>query len=338
MSPLLEVKNLHVTFNTKQGVVQAVNGISYELEKGEVLAIVGESGSGKSVSVLALQKLLPMPPARIPQGEVLFEGRDMLQMNKRQLRHIRGNEIGMIFQDPLSSLNPIIPIGRQITEALQIHQRLTAQQARNRAIDLLKLVGIPAPQERLNNYPFEFSGGMRQRVMIAIGISCNPKLLIADEPTTALDVTVQAQILRLVKQLRNEIDMSIIWITHDLGVVSKLVDRVIVMYAGQIVEAAGVREFYRDPRHPYSLGLLASLPTMNARQSGHLKSIEGAPPSLTNLPPGCAFYDRCGFRIQSCKTDNPPLTRVTPNHSKACWVDTSEPVTAKKTQKNGTVT
>ncbi len=335
MSLLLQVRDLHVAFHTKQGVVQAVNGVSYDLEKGEVLAIVGESGSGKSVSVLALQKLLPMPPAHIPQGDVLFEGRNLLQMSRRQLRQIRGNEIGMIFQDPLSSLNPIIPIGRQITEPLQIHEKLTRQQARSRAIDLLKLVGIPAPAERLDNYPFEFSGGMRQRVMIAIGISCNPKLLIADEPTTALDVTVQAQILRLIKQLRSEIDMSIIWITHDLGVVSKLVDRVIVMYAGRIVEEAGVHAFYQEPRHPYSIGLLASLPTMTPQGQGRLKSIEGAPPSLTNLPPGCPFYDRCGYRIERCKTDDPPLMNVaTTGHRKACWVDTQTQPTAAAHTRN----
>ena len=321
MTTLLEVKGLKTQFFTQDGIVHAVNGISYNLNEGETLGIVGESGSGKSVGVMSLIRLIPSPPGKVVAGEVNFEGRDLLKVSDEEIRSIRGNKIAMIFQDPMTSLNPVLTISRQIGEALELHLGMDKKQATDRTIELLELVGIPSAAERLNNYPHQFSGGMRQRVMIAMGLSCNPQLLIADEPTTALDVTIQAQIIDLVKRLRDEIGMAIVWITHDLGVVAGLADRVIVMYAGYIVEEAPVRNLYRDPRHPYTLGLLGSLPRLDEERPRELKSIEGLPPDLINFPVGCPFYARCNYRIDICAREMPPLHPVGPGHKVACHVD-----------------
>jgi oligopeptide transport system ATP-binding protein len=329
MGTLLEVKNLTTQFFTQDGVVRAVNGISYTLNEGETLGIVGESGSGKSVGVMSIIRLIPSPPGKIVDGEVLFEGRDLLKASDDEIRSIRGNKISMIFQDPMTSLNPVLTIGRQISEALELHLGMDKKQAKDRTIELLTLVGIPLAEQRVDNYPHQFSGGMRQRAMIAMGLSCNPQILIADEPTTALDVTIQAQIIDLVNRLRDEIGMAIIWITHDLGVVAGLVDRVMVMYAGLIVEEAPVKELYQDPRHPYTIGLLNSLPRLDEVRPKQLKSIEGLPPDLINYPPGCPFYARCNYRIDKCTTAPPPLDPVSPGHKAACYVDvtTAQPTT-----------
>ncbi len=329
MSTLLEVKNLTTQFFTQDGVVHAVNGISYTLDEGETLGIVGESGSGKSVGVMSLIRLIPTPPGKIVDGEVLFEGQDLLKLNDDEIRSIRGNKISMIFQDPMTSLNPVLTIGRQIGEALELHLGMDKKQSKARTIELLRLVGIPLAEQRVNNYPHQFSGGMRQRAMIAMGLSCNPRVLIADEPTTALDVTIQAQIIDLVNRLREEIGMSIIWITHDLGVVAGLVDRVIVMYGGRIVEEASVRDLYLEPRHPYTIGLLSSLPRLDQDRPEELKAIDGLPPDLVNYPKGCPFYARCSYRIDQCTTAPPPLENVGPGHRAACYVDvrTAQPTT-----------
>ncbi|MEI2689991.1 MAG: ABC transporter ATP-binding protein [Anaerolineae bacterium] len=321
MGALLDVKELRTQFFTQDGVVHAVNGISYTLDEGETLGIVGESGCGKSVGVMSLIRLIPMPPGRVVGGEVWFDGRDLLKLSDDEIRQVRGNRIAMIFQDPMTSLNPVLTVGRQISEALELHLGMDKQQARQRSVDLLELVGIPGAEGRLDNYPHQFSGGMRQRVMIAMGLSCNPQLLIADEPTTALDVTIQAQIVDLVKKLRDELGMAIIWITHDLGVVAGLADRMIVMYAGFIVEEAAVKELYANPRHPYTLGLLGSLPRLDEDRPTRLRSIEGLPPDLIDLPRGCPFYARCGWRIERCLEENPPLEFVAARHRAACWVD-----------------
>jgi oligopeptide transport system ATP-binding protein len=324
MGKLLDVKDLRTQFFTQDGVVHAVNGISYTLDEGETLGIVGESGCGKSVGVMSLIRLIPMPPGRVVGGEVWFDGRNLLTLDDDEIRQVRGNRIAMIFQDPMTSLNPVLTIGRQISEALELHLDMDKQQARQRAQELLELVGIPGAESRLDDYPHQFSGGMRQRVMIAMGLSCQPKLLIADEPTTALDVTIQAQIVDLVKKLRDEIGMAIIWITHDLGVVAGLADRMIVMYAGFIVEEASVKELYANPRHPYTLGLLGSLPRLDEDRPERLRSIDGLPPDLIDLPPGCPFYARCAWRIEHCLHENPPLEALGPQHRLACWVDVRE--------------
>lgn len=318
---LLEVKDLRTHFFTQDGVVHAVNGISYHLNEGETLGIVGESGCGKSVGVLSLMRLIPMPPGKIVSGQVLFQGRDLMRISDEEMRSVRGNKIAMIFQDPMTSLNPVLTIGRQVSEALELHLGMSRGEARRRTIELLEMVGIPMAAARVDDYPHQFSGGMRQRVMIAMALSCNPQLLIADEPTTALDVTIQAQIVDLVKKLRDEIGMAIIWITHDLGVVAGLANRVAVMYAGYIVEEAPVKELYKDPRHPYTIGLLGSLPRLDEVRRRRLTSIEGLPPDLIELPKGCPFYDRCGYRIDHCMVENPPLEPVVSNHKVACWVD-----------------
>ncbi|MBN1994558.1 MAG: ABC transporter ATP-binding protein [Anaerolineae bacterium] len=328
MATLLEVKNLTTQFFTQDGVVHAVNGIDYTLDEGETLGIVGESGCGKSVSVMSLIRLIPSPPGKVVAGEVLFENRNLLKISNDEIRSIRGNKISMIFQDPMTSLNPVLTVGRQISEALELHLGMDKKQARTRAIELLQLVGIPSAADRIDDYPHQFSGGMRQRAMIAMGLSCNPQLLIADEPTTALDVTIQAQIVDLVKRLRDELGMAIIWITHDLGVVAGLADRVIVMYAGYIVEEAPVKELYLNPRHPYTIGLLGSLPRLDEERPKQLKSIEGLPPDLINLPPGCPFYERCNYRIEICTREMPPLKTTGINHKVACHVDV---VTAQPT-------
>ena len=270
---------------------------------------------------MSLIRLIPTPPGKIVAGEVMFDGVDLLKAGDDQIRAIRGNKISMIFQDPMTSLNPVLTIGRQISEALELHLGMDKTQSRKRTIELLELVGIPSAADRVDNYPHQFSGGMRQRVMIAMGLSCNPQLLIADEPTTALDVTIQAQIVDLVKRLRDEIGMAIIWITHDLGVVSGLADRVIVMYAGYIVEEAAVKELYHHPRHPYTLGLLGSLPRLDEDRPVKLRSIEGLPPDLIDFPPGCPFYARCNYRIDKCLEEMPPLNTVGIGHKAACHVD-----------------
>jgi oligopeptide transport system ATP-binding protein len=322
MAALLSVQGLTTEFGTQDGVVHAVNGISFELNEGETLGVVGESGCGKSVSMLSLIRLIPEPPGRVAAGLVLFEGKDLLQLDAQEIRKVRGNKIAMIFQDPMTSLNPVLTIGRQITEALELHLGMDQDQSKQRAVELLSLVHIPEAEARLNDYPHQFSGGMRQRVMIAMALSCNPQILIADEPTTALDVTIQAQIVDLIKELRREMGMAIIWITHDLGVVAGLVDRVQVMYAGYIVERAEVHEFYANPLHPYTLGLLHSLPRLDAREREKLTPIEGLPPDLIALPPGCPFYPRCSYRAERCLEENPTLRPVgAAGHEIACWVD-----------------
>ena len=323
MGPLLEVRNLQTQFFTKEGIVRAVNNISYELNTGETLGIVGESGCGKSVGALSLLRLIPSPPGKIVGGEILFDGIDLLKVHESEIERIRGNRIAMIFQDPMTSLNPMMPIGRQISESLELHLKMNKKEARAKAIELLEMVQIPSAAERIDDYPIQFSGGMRQRVMIAMALSCNPQILIADEPTTALDVTIQAQITDLVNRLREEIGMAVIWITHDLGVVAGLTDRVIVMYAGRIVEEAPVAELYENPRHPYTIGLLGSVPRLDEERPERLTSIEGMPPDMIDYPSGCPFYDRCTFRIDRCLESPPDLREVGPGHKAACIVDVS---------------
>jgi oligopeptide transport system ATP-binding protein len=292
------------------------------LDEGETLGIVGESGCGKTVNVLSLLRLIPEPPGKIAGGQALFQGKDLLKMSSDEIRHVRGAQIAMVFQDPMTSLNPVLTIGRQLTEALELHLGMNKEQSRQRSIELLEMVGIPKAGDRLNDYPHQFSGGMRQRVMISMALSCAPQVLIADEPTTALDVTIQAQIVELVKRLRDELGMAIIWITHDLGIIAGLAKRVIVMYAGFIIEEAPVKELYGDPRHPYTLGLLGSLPRLDETMHRRLVSIEGLPPDLLGLPPGCPFAPRCVYAMDRCHKENPPLESVSPGHWKACWVDT----------------
>ncbi len=318
---LLDVRGLKTRFYTQDGVVKAVNGISYKLNEGETLGIVGESGCGKSVGVMSLMRLIPEPPGKITEGEAHFMGRDLLKMDKEAIRGVRGKEMAMIFQDPMTSLNPVLTVGRQITEALELHMGMNKHQAVDRAIELLEMVNIPAAADRIGDYPHQFSGGMRQRAMIAMALSCMPQILIADEPTTALDVTIQAQIVELVKRLRDELGMAIIWITHDLGVIAGLAERVVVMYAGFIVEQASVNDLYGSPTHPYTLGLLGSLPRIDMLRDDKLDSIEGMPPDLIALPEGCPFAARCDFVIDRCLKDNPALTPVAPGHKVACWID-----------------
>jgi oligopeptide transport system ATP-binding protein len=333
MSNLLQVTDLQTRFYTEEGIVHAVNGISYTLGEGESMAIVGESGSGKSVGVLSIMRLIPSPPGRIEAGEVLYNGRDLLKLSEQQMRTVRGQEIAMIFQDPMTSLNPVLTIGRQLTEALKLHLGFSGEQARKRAVEMLKLVGIPNAQERLSDYPHQFSGGQRQRVMIAMALSCSPSLLIADEPTTALDVTIQAQIIELVKALQQKLGMAIIWITHDLGVVAGLVEKVAVMYAGFIIEQALVRDLYQHTSHPYTLGLLQSIPKLDAKTRHRLTSIEGLPPDLLDEPNHCPFAPRCPYVIEQCWQENPPLLLVAPYHHSACWrwQDVREDARAKRT-------
>ncbi len=323
MTTLLEVKDLRTRFHTPEGTVYAVNGISYQLDEGETLALVGESGCGKSVSMLSILGLIPTPPGEVASESALYRGIDLLRIGESQLERIRGREIGMIFQDPMTSLNPVLTIGRQITESLRTHMAMNEEQARQRAVTLLEWVGIPDATRRLTDYPHQFSGGMRQRVMIAMALACSPSILIADEPTTALDVTIQAQIVELVVRMREQIGMAIIWISHDLGVVAGIADRVIVMYAGFIVEEADVDSLYADPRHPYTLALLAALPRADRRRDHRLKSIPGAPPSLHLQPRGCPFAPRCEFAIERCWSENPVLEPVAHGHRIACWVDVS---------------
>ncbi len=322
MSELLQVKDLQTQFFTPDGVVKAVNGVSFYLKEGETLGIVGESGSGKSVTALSIMRLIPYPPGKVVGGEVMYRGKDLLKLSNEQMRLVRGKEIAMIFQDPMTSLNPVMTISRQIGELLKLHMGMGENAARKRTVELLKLVGIPSAETRLDNYPHQFSGGMRQRVMIAMALSCNPKLLIADEPTTALDVTIQAQILDLIKRLKSEFKTAVIFITHDLGVVAGLCDRVIVMYGGRIMEHASTLDLYTDPRHPYTLGLLNSVPRLDEERKERLVPIPGMPPDLIHSPPGCPFYPRCTYREPRNRDEMPPLLEVQAGHQVACWVDT----------------
>ena len=316
---LLEVRNLSTYFFQEESTVKAVDDISYDLQEGETLALVGESGCGKSVSALSVINLIPDPPGRIVSGEVLFEDVDLAKLNEQQLRAIRGKEIAMIFQEPMTSLNPVLTIGRQLTEALELHLEMSGTEARNRAVELLDMVGIPDGAQRLKSYPHQFSGGMRQRVMIAMALSCNPKLLIADEPTTALDVTIQAQILELIQRLCQELGTAVILITHNLGVVARYARRVNVMYAGKIIERGLAREIYYEPAHPYTLGLLRSVPRLDVTRRSRLEGVEGLPPDLDFLPKGCAFYPRCPFHMERCLEEIPPLEPVADGHVAACW-------------------
>ncbi len=319
--PLLEIKNLKTWFYTPDGIVKAVNGVSYTLNEGEALGLVGESGCGKSVTAMSIMRLIPTPPGRIVEGEVWFDGKDLLKLNDEGIRRVRGNEIAMIFQDPMTSLNPVLTIGRQIGEAVELHKGMSRDQARKRTVELLELVGIPSARSRIDDYPHQFSGGMRQRVMISMALSCDPKLLIADEPTTALDVTIQAQILELIKRLRTELGMAVILITHDLGVVAGVADKINVMYAGYIVESAPVEELFAKPRMPYTLGLLRSIPRIDEPSREKLIPIEGLPPDLVDAPKGCPFVPRCTYKVDRCVDENPSLEPVEPGHTIACWVD-----------------
>ncbi|NOR64096.1 MAG: ATP-binding cassette domain-containing protein [Rhodobacteraceae bacterium] len=318
---VLDVANLKTVFNTRDGEVHAVNDVSFYLKPGELLGIVGESGSGKSVTMMSLLKLLPMPPAEIRSGTIEFDGRDIREVSDKELRQIRGGEIGFIFQDPMTSLNPVFTVGFQLIEPLRVHMGMSKKQARARAAELLELVGIPDAPARLKDFPHQFSGGMRQRVMIAIALACDPKVLIADEPTTALDVTIQAQILELVKELRQKLGMAIIWITHDLGVIAEIADRVAVMYAGQIVEHAEVKELFANPQHPYTRALLETLPRMGEARAERLPSIDGQPPNLDHAPTHCEFAPRCKHAFDRCRVENPQRRNVTPAHDVACFWD-----------------
>ena len=320
--PLLEVRNLETHFKTQDGLVKAVNDVSFHVDRGETLGIVGESGSGKSVTSLSIMRLIPTPPGKIVGGELIFDGENLLDLSEEEMRHIRGNRIAMIFQDPMTSLNPVLTIGRQITESLELHMKLTGREAETRAIELLNMVGIPSAGRRLGDYPHQFSGGMRQRVMIAMGLSCNPELLIADEPITALDVTIQAQILELINRLKNETGTAVIIITHDLGVVAGMADRVVVMYAGSIVEEGQTSEIFSNPRMPYTIGLLRSIPRLDEQEGRKLTPIRGLPPDLINLPQVCPFSPRCDYFVAGkCDQMVPPLRPVGPDHRAACLFD-----------------
>jgi oligopeptide/dipeptide ABC transporter ATP-binding protein len=317
MSRLLTVENLQIYFHILAGTVRAVDGVSFHMDQGETLGVVGESGCGKSVTAMSLLQLIPMPPGELVGGRADFEGKDLLRLHPEQIRRIRGNRISMIFQEPMTSLNPVFTIGNQIQEAIQLHQGLHSHQAERKAVEMLDLVGIPDPQRRVDEYPHQLSGGMRQRVMIAMALSCNPALLIADEPTTALDVTIQAQILELMLDLQARINMSIMIITHNLGVIAEMADRVIVMYCGKIVESADARAIFHSPLHPYTRQLLASVPRLGAEQN-RLQEIPGIVPSLYALPPGCDFHPRCTEALDACKLRLPPLLEQEPGHWVAC--------------------
>lgn len=319
--PLLEVEELRTYFDTRDGVVKAVDGLSFTLHPGEILGVVGESGCGKSITSLSIMRLVPQPPARFAGGAIRFKGQDLLQLSEQEMRAVRGNEISMIFQDPMSSLNPVLTIGDQLTEAIILHKGLSQRAAMERAKEMLQLVQIPEPQRRLEEYPHQLSGGMRQRVMIAMGLACEPKVLIADEPTTALDVTIQAQILALMEEIREKLQTAIILITHDLGVVAEMADRVLVMYAGRKVEEAEVVELFERPQHPYTRGLMASIPKLvePGETAPRLAEIPGIVPTLHALPPGCTFAERCAFAQERCRREYPPLEEKRPGHFAACW-------------------
>jgi oligopeptide/dipeptide ABC transporter ATP-binding protein len=327
--PLLSVRNLKTYFYTDEGVVKAVDGLSYELRKGETLGIVGESGSGKSVHALSVMRLIASPPGKIVDGEIVFEGKNLLKLSDEEMRHIRGNRIAMIFQEPMTSLNPVLTIGEQIAEAVILHQKLDKRAAWERAINMLERVKIPLARERVKDYPHQFSGGMRQRVMIAMALSCNPSILIADEPTTALDVTIQAQIIELIQELQKEFNMAVIMITHNLGVVAETCDNVVVMYAGRPIEHTDVQRTFQDPKHPYTWGLLHSIPKLYERKE-RLIPIEGQPPSLIDLPPGCAFAPRCPFAMEVCVQEDPPDVQLQPGHYAKCYLYTEHATPEEK--------
>jgi len=321
---ILQVKNLQTSFFTDEGEVKAVNGVDFSIEKGKTLGIVGESGSGKSITSLSILRLLQEPAGKVVGGEILFKGDNLLNKSKKQMMGIRGNNISMIFQEPMTSLNPTLTCGEQIAESIRIHQKLKRKEAWIKAVDMLRLVGIPSPEKRAKQYPFELSGGMRQRVMIAIALSCNPELLIADEPTTALDVTIQAQILDLMKKLQSELGTSLMLITHDLGVVAEMCDKVAVMYCGKIVEYADVKTIFTDPRHPYTIGLLHSIPKHDQDYEGDLSVIKGSVPSPFNLPAGCAFAPRCPHARDICHSKQPELEETTNGEQVRCWIYTDQ--------------
>jgi len=317
---LLQVSNLKTHFITKAGTVKAVDGVSFNVKKGQTLGIVGESGSGKTITVMSIMRLIPQPPGKIVAGEVVFQGEDLLKKTEKEMRKIRGNEISMIFQDPMTSLNPVMTVGQQIMEAVLFHQRVTKKVAKQKALEVLIKVGIPEPEQRLAEYPHQFSGGMQQRVMIAMALACSPKLLIADEPTTALDVTIQAQILELMNELQQDFNTSVIMITHDLGVVAEVCEEVLVMYAGKPVEKTSVDKLFESPKHPYTLGLLRSLPKLGEAQKERLIPIEGNPPDLHCLPPGCNFAERCDKKSETCLLDKPKFREIEPGHWVSCHI------------------
>ena len=321
MATLLEVRDLRTTFQTAAGTVRAVDGVSWDIQEGETVALVGESGCGKSVSALSVMRLVEPPAGRIESGEILFKGRDLLKLSEPEMHHVRGREIAMVFQEPMTSLNPVLSIGRQLTEGLEIHLGMTPAAAHARALELLGLVGISEGERRLQQYPHHFSGGMRQRMMIAMALACNPSLILADEPTTALDVTIQAQILELMRGLSRSLGVALLIITHNLGVVARYADRVNVMYAGRIIERASAEQLYAAPRHPYTLGLLRSVPRLDEPRRARLDPIEGQPPDLSRLPPGCAFAPRCAWRTDRCAEAVPPLSTPVTDHHTACWED-----------------
>jgi oligopeptide transport system ATP-binding protein len=321
MEPILDVKNLSTHFFTDDGLIKAVDRISYDIHEGETVGLVGESGCGKSVSALSLLRLIPNPPGKIVEGEIFFQGQDLVKLTEDEMCDIRGNKMAMIFQEPMNSLNPVKTIGWQISEPLEIHLGMSREEGLKKCVQLLTDVKIPEPAARVNAYPHLFSGGMRQRTMIAMGLGCNPKLIIADEPTTALDVTVQAQLLELLKQLTRDLSTSLIIITHNLGVVARYADRVNVMYAGKIVEKGTAHDIYENPLHPYTIGLMASVPRLDQDIKTKLVPIQGQPPNLANVPAGCAFHPRCNYAIERCRIETPQLVLIGEKHEKACWVD-----------------
>ncbi len=321
---VLEVNDLRTYFYTQEGEVKAVDGLSYYVNKGESIGLVGESACGKSVSALSILRLIPYPPGIIVGGEIVFQGKDLLKATEAEMRHIRGNEIAMIFQEPTTSLNPVLTVKRQISEALELHRSMDKNASLEETIRLLKLVGIPDAERRAGDYPFQFSGGMQQRIMIAMALSCDPAVLIADEPTTSVDVTVQAQLLEILADLRNRLGTAVIIITHNLGVVARYVDRVNVMYAGRLVETAPTDELYGDPKHPYTIGLLASVPRLDSERKESLRVIQGLPPNLARLPGGCSFHPRCEYAMPQCREEMPQLEKVGENHYRACFLDVNK--------------
>jgi peptide/nickel transport system ATP-binding protein/oligopeptide transport system ATP-binding protein len=320
MAPLLEVRNIKTYFHTQDGIVKAVDGVSYDVNRGETIALVGESGCGKTVSALSILRLVAEPAGKIVSGEIVFNGIDLLKLSDTEMHKMRGAKISIIFQEPQTSLNPVLTIGRQISEALEFHKNMSVHEGMQEAVHLLKLVGIPHPERRIYDYPHQFSGGMRQRVMIAIAISCQPQLIIADEPTTVVDVTIQAQLLELIRNITKDLNTSLILITHNLGIVARYAKRVFVMYAGNIVESGSALDVYHYPCHPYTVGLLASVPRLDEPRKIRLQPIEGQPPDLIFPPAGCAFQERCAYAIPQCQNEKPKLTEITPNHYAACWV------------------
>ncbi len=321
IAPMLEVRDLRTHFHTREGVVKAVDGLSYYVNAGECVGLVGESACGKSVSAMSVLRLIPSPPGVIAGGEILFKGEDLLKASEERMREVRGNRIAMVFQEPMTSLNPVLTVGRQLSESLVLHRGMRRSQALQESVALLRLVGIPDPERRIRDYPHQFSGGMQQRIMIAAALSCKPELLIADEPTTSLDVTVQAQLLEMIAKLRQDLGMSVLLITHNLGLVARYVDRVNVMYAGNLVESGPTETIYTHPRHPYTLGLLASVPRMDSPRKEELRAIKGSPPNMARLPAGCSFSPRCSFVADRCLEGKPPLEKVGEDHFRACFHD-----------------